>query len=368
MTVFDIEIAQAKLVAALSGAGSIADKRSNNMPILANVLLHATKDSVSIAATDMTLFVRSTLAADVRAHGSVCVSISSLLKLVRTLPDKPLRITGLDNHWVQLRVGRSEFKLMGVSESDFPELPVTAPKTVWQKFGSAHLRDLIDKTGFSVSTDEARVNLNGALFESDGKHATMVTTDGHRLTKLTIEASFPSTAIIIPRRGLLEIRKFFERHGGEMEIAIEGQHLFVRNDSASFTVKLNNVVFPPYQQVIPKDHRRRVIALRVELIEVLRRAEVMASEKTATVQVTLGKNVLVLSADNPDLGAAREEMEVEFSGEDLVAGFNARYLLDILEAMSTAKVALEFQGELDPCVVRPVDGPDYLSVVMPMRI
>ena len=136
----------------------------------------------------------------------------------------------------------------------------------------------------------------------------------------------------------------------------------------TLSIKLNNVTFPPYKQVVPTAHQRRVKADRQTLLGALRQAEVMAPEKTATVRLQLGPGKLELTADNPDLGVAHQEIEVEYAGDELVAGFNARYLIDVLEAMATESVNLEFQGELDPCVLRPVDGPDYLGVVMPMRI
>jgi DNA polymerase-3 subunit beta len=155
---------------------------------------------------------------------------------------------------------------------------------------------------------------------------------------------------------------------GEVGLAVDGQHIFIQAAELVLSVKLNNVVFPPYEKVIPSDHKRRVTAVREELIDALKRAEVMAPEKTATVRVQLDKGFLQLTADNPDLGVAHQELEIDFSGDPLVAGFNARYLIEILEVIDTKQVHLDFQGELDPCVVRPVGGADLLGVVMPMRI
>jgi DNA polymerase III subunit beta len=253
--------------------------------------------------------------------------------------------------------------------ADFPELPDAKGLTFTTVLGHV-LADLIHKTQFSVSTDEARVNLNGVLLECDGQSATMVSTDGHRLTKYTCPLSGPvlSKGIIIPRKGMLEIRKVLERSPAEVGVAVDGQHIFIQTADLLLSVKLNNVTFPPYQAVIPGQYRRRVTALREELVAALRRAEVMAPEKTATVRVELAENRLSLMADNPDRGVAHQELEIDYSGDPLVAGFNARYLIEVLEAIDTAKIHLDFQGELDPCVVRPVEGPDYLGVVMPMRI
>ena len=367
----EFEIDQSRFLAALGLAQTVADKRSNTQPILANVLLRATKDNKLVcSATDMMISVTETIPVEVKTPGALTLGVRYLHNVVRTLPAKPLRIKGLENHWAQVIVGRSEFKLMGQAPADFPELPDPTKGVKFTRVPSHILADLIQKTQFSVSTDEARVNLNGVLFESNGELGTMVSTDGHRLTKLSLPLAGPKLerGIIIPRKGMLEIKRVLDRLSGEVGIAVDGQHLFVQADELTLSVKLNNVVFPPYEQVIPREHKRRVTALRDELIDALRRAEVMAPEKTATVRVQLAPGSLQLTADNPDLGVAHQEIEIEYQGEPLVAGFNARYLIEVLEVMDTKQVYMDFQGELDPCVLRPVDGPDYLGVVMPMRI
>lgn len=367
----EFEIDQSRFLAALGLAQTVADKRSNNMPILANVLLRATKDNKLVcSATDMMISVTETIPVEVKTPGALTLGVRYLHNVVRTLPAKPLRIKGLENHWAQLNVGRSEFKLMGQAPGDFPELPDPTRGVKFTQVSGHAFADLIQKTQFSVSTDEARVNLNGVLFESNGELGTMVSTDGHRLTKLSLPLPGPKLerGIIIPRKGMLEIKRVLDRLNGEVGLAVDGQHLFMQANELTLSVKLNNVVFPPYEQVIPREYKRRVTALRDELIDALRRAEVMAPEKTATVRVQLDKGSLQLTADNPDLGVAHQELEIEYAGDPLVAGFNARYLIEVLEAMDTKQVHMDFQGELDPCVLRPVDGPDYLGVVMPMRI
>jgi DNA polymerase-3 subunit beta len=367
----EFEIDQPKFAAALAAAVSVADRRSSNQPILASVLLRADVHGLSMTATDMQVSVREVLDAAAVSHGGVCIAAAHLLNVVRSLPAKPLRIKGLENHWISVKTGRSEFKLMGQGPGDFPEIPEAEKTSAWTVVPCAGLRDAIDRTMFSVSTDEARVNLNGLYVESTGQRLTAVSTDGHRLTKLAAETPFPKTdKLIIPRKGLIELRKFIDKRPGEVAMASSGPsgHLFLRSGQAHMSIKLNNVVFPPYEQVIPKNHQRRVVADRAELIAVLKRSEMMAPEKTATVKLEIAKGSLVLTADNPDLGIAREEIDVEFKNKPLTTNFNASYLIEVLAAMTTAQVALEFQGELDPCVLRPVDGPDFLGVVMPMRI
>jgi DNA polymerase-3 subunit beta len=372
----EFEIDQARFLSALSLAQTVADKRAT-MPVLANVLLRASADGhVVCSATDMMISLTETVPADVRSPGSLTVGVKHLHGVIRTLPGGELRFRGLDNHWAQIVAGKSEFKLMGMPETDFPALPdpergAKGSKPVAFTTITGHvLSDLIQKTEFSVSTDEARVNLNGVLLESDGSIATMVSTDGHRLTKYArpMEGLVLDKGIIIPRKGMLELRRVLDRHPGEVELGVGDQCLFLRAGELTLSVKLNNVAFPPYKQVIPAAHKREVRVGRDELLGALRRAEVMAPEKTATVRVRLSEGTLELTADNPDLGVAHHEIAVDLRGEGLEAGFNARYLMAALEVIDGEDVRLQFQNELDPCVIKPGDEADFLAVVMPMRI
>ncbi|KIG12623.1 DNA polymerase III beta subunit [Enhygromyxa salina] len=372
----EFEIDQARFLSALTLAQTVADRRST-MPVLANVLLRATtNDELVCCSTDMMIALTETVACKVSDPGSLTLGVRHLHNVVRTLPSGAVKVKSLDNSWAQLLASRSEFKLMGMPEGDFPELPDPAGVSFTQ-IPSHKFVDLIDKTLFSVSTDEARVNLNGALFESDGAQATMVSTDGHRLTKYSIALEGPALAksIIIPRKGMDEIRKVLNRVEGDCKIGVSDQYLFVQAEALTLSVKLNNVTFPPWQQVVPKDFQRRAGIGREELMGALRQAAVIAPEKTATVKLQLDKGNLELHADNPELGAINLDLPVDYEGSSLTAGFNANYLIDALGAVHTERIYLDFQGELDPCVLRPAadDGEeaaqaDFLAVVMPMRI
>ncbi|EDM78858.1 DNA polymerase III, beta subunit [Plesiocystis pacifica SIR-1] len=371
----EFEIDQARFLSALTLASTVADRRST-MPVLANVLLRATTDDELVCcATDMMIALTEKVPCKVSNPGSLTLGVRHLQSVVRTLPSGALRIKSLDNSWAQILAKRSEFKLMGMPEGDFPELPDASGES-FTTVPAHKLVNLIEKTLFSVSTDEARINLNGAMLESDGQTATMVSTDGHRLTKFSLELeglALPRE-IIVPRKGMDEIRKVLNRVEGEVGIAVSDQYLFVEAEKLTLSVKLNNVTFPPWKQVVPKDFQRRAGVERTELIGALRQAAVIAPEKTATVKVQLDKGSLRLNADNPELGAINLELPVDYDGSPLTAGFNANYLIEALGALSADRIYLDFQGELDPCVLRPApddegnDPVDFLAVVMPMRI
>jgi DNA polymerase-3 subunit beta len=358
---------------ALAAAERFADKRSTQ-PALANVLLQAS-DQVVLSATDLMISLTQPIVADVRSRGSLMVSAAHLAKVVKTLPSGELRFRGLDNHWAEIVAGKNAFKLMGMPETDFPALPDPAKDgkkaVTFSTITGRVLADLIQRTGFSVSTDEARVNLNGVLLESDGTTATMVSTDGHRLTKYArpMEGLVLDKGIIIPRKGMLELQRVLDRHPGEVEIGVGRDFLFLRVDQQQMAVKLNNVAFPPYKQVIPTSVIRSVQVDRLELLGALRRTEVMAPEKTATVRLQIDADSITLTADNPDLGVAHHEIDATLDGKPMEAGFNARYIMAALEALDVDALLLEFQNDLDPMVIKASgDGIDFTGVVMPMRV
>lgn len=366
----DYLIDQARFLSALSLAQTIADRRST-MPALNNVLLSAENEEyISCQATDMMIASTERVPAKVQSHGKVCVGVRHLLNVVRALPAGQIHVVLLDNNRVQITTGRSEFQLVGLAYQDFPELP-TLKNTKVDKVRSSEFRNLFDKVLFSVSSDESRVNLNGALLVPDKQKVTMVSTDGHRLTLNSANLEFQHSSkrqIIVPRKGMVELKRALDRMGDECELAITDQHMFVRDDDLAISIKLTSATFPPYSQVIPQTFERVVILSRTTLLGALRCAEVVAPEKTATIRVHLEEHQLQLVADNPDLGNSDQTIEVDYSGTPLTVGFNARYLIEALEAIDTPEVRLEFQGELDPCVIRPNSDQDFLAVVMPMRI
>jgi DNA polymerase-3 subunit beta len=366
----EFRIEKSQLLKGLYLASGIADRKST-MPILANVLCRTEgKDHVLCAATDLTVAVMATLPAKVEATGGLTLGARQLHEIVKNLAGEEVHLRRNEQNWAEIRGGRAEFKLVGMADREFPKLPAVA-ETKLASVDSAALRDMFAKTAFSVSTDETRQHLAGVLFESDGKTARMVSTDGHRLSKVGRElpgGPALDKGVLIPRKGVAEIRRVLEGREKPTEIGFHQGHIFLRADEIALTVKLNEGQFPPYEQVIPKENDKVIVVNRAELLEAFRRVSIMASDKTMGVRVGVEKGRLSIEADNPDLGNARERLEVPYKGGAVQVGFNAKYFIDVLTEITTPEVKLELAGELDPAVVRPADGSDYLGVIMPMRL
>jgi DNA polymerase III subunit beta len=366
----DIRIDKNQLLRGLYLAHGIADRKST-MPILANVLLRSEgKDRVLCAATDLNVAVMASLPAKVEKEGGLTVAARQLYEIAKGLSSDDVLLRRTEQNWAEIKAGRAEFKVVGMADREYPKLPAVAEATT-AKVEASLLHDMIGKTIFSVSQDETRQHLAGVLFESDGQQARMVSTDGHRLSK--VGRPMPGgpalpAGVIIPRKGVSEIRRALEGRSTPCEIGVYQGHFVLKVEDIALTVKLGDGQFPPYEQVIPKENDRVLQVSRDGLLEALRRVSIMASDKTWGIRLALDKGRLSIEADNPDLGNARERLEVDYKGEALAVGFNARYFIELLTEMPGPDVRLELAGELDPAIVRPGDGSDYLGVIMPMRL
>jgi DNA polymerase-3 subunit beta len=372
----EFRIEKNQLLKGLYLASGIADRKST-MAILANVLVRTDgKDRLLCAATDLAVAVMAHLPAKIEAEGGLTLGARQLHEIVKGLSGDDVHIKRTEQNWAEIKSGRAEFKLVGIADREYPKLPAVSEAQL-SSVSAPALRDMFAKTAFSISADETRQHLAGVLFESDGKQARMVSTDGHRLSKVGRELSggpVLEKGVLIPRKGVGEIRRVLEGREGNCEIGVYQGHFVLRvkgsgeGDDISLTVKLNEGQFPPYDQVIPKDNERVLTVSRDELLDAFRRVSIMASDKTMGVRLALDKGKLGIEADNPDLGNAREKLDVSYKGAAVQVGFNARYFIDILTEIVTPEVKVELAGELDPAVVRPGDGSDYLGVIMPMRL
>ena len=364
----EIRIAKNEFLRGLRLAQGIADRKST-MPMLANVLLRTQgKNQLLVAATDLNVSLTAELKCTAISEGGITLGAKNLYELIANAPGDEVTLKKADNHWAEIKSGKVVYRIVGMPDRDFPKVPDHREAT-YSTLESAVLKEMIERTLFSVCNDETRFHLNGVFFESDGSKARMVSTDGHRLSKVerTI-ANGPklNAGVIIPKKGLMEIRRVLDA-GPSCKLAIKTPHLFLVQDDIALAVKLIDAQFPPYEQVIPKDHKRIITVDRVRFIDALKRAQLMSSE-TRGVKVAAAKECLTITSDNPDLGEVREEVDAEYNGEAIAIGFNPKYVVELLGQMASDQITIALGGELDPGLIRPVSSDEYLGVVMPMRI
>jgi DNA polymerase-3 subunit beta len=288
----------------------------------------------------------------------------------RLTPRSTRHLTKTENNWAQIKAGRARYKLVGTSDRDFPKLPDHREAT-FAEVPAATIAEMISKTLFSVSSDETRHNLSGIFFECDGQRATMVSTDGHRLSKVERDLGggpVLESGIIIPRKGVIEIKRLLENADETCDVAVSQGQIFVKAQDVVLSVVLVDAQFPPYREVVPSKAEHQIVLQRPLFLEALKRVSLMSSDRSWGIRMELSKARLRITSDNPDLGEAQEDLEIDYDAEDLTVGFNARYFIDVINEISRDKVVLELNGELDPGLLRPDETRDYIGVVMPMRI
>jgi DNA polymerase-3 subunit beta len=278
------------------------------------------------------------------------------------------------NSYLEIHCNRVRFTLAGTAAEEFPTLPEVSP-TAHVRLPAAVVASLIERTMYAASLDETRYNLNGVYFElaDENSKIRMVATDGHRLALIDRQLPAPApdlaSGVILPRKGLAELKRLVdEDDADEIELGIEGNSALARKGDVTLTMRLIEGEFPNYRQVLPKASSRRVTIAADSLAAALRRVALLSVERSKAVRVELVPGHLRLSATNPDLGEASEELDIDYQGEAITVGFNARYLLDSLAAFRTKEVELGLEDELSPAVLRPTEDPETLAVVMPMRL
>jgi DNA polymerase-3 subunit beta len=382
-----VVLGKKELLRVLARCQGVANRKST-MPVLGNVLLEVEgPDRVRLAATDLYLAISGMVGGRVEKGGSIAVGARDLFDRVRMMPEGEVEIETTGESAMTLRAGGSarRFTLHGVPGSEFPTLPMADGGAAVQTLQADVLARLIGGTHFSISTDETRVHLNSALFEWEEGRARMVTTDGHRLSKMEVPVSgdVGSASLLVPLKGVMELKRLCEEAIGEaskseseqeatlVRMLQSGPNAFFQVGAIQFSVKLADAQFPPYEQVIPASSEHTVRAPRAAMAEALRAVSIAASDRTGGVKLTLGDNVMRFESESPESGAAFDEVPVAYDGPDFMIGFNARYFLDVLAAMEEDDVVLAVSGELDPAVLKPAEQTttaSYLAVVMPMRI
>lgn len=371
-----IQIDKKEFLNLLSRTQNIVEKR-NTMPILVNVLIEAQEDRVRVFATDLEVSLTDEVKAEVFQSGKVAVNAKNLHDIIKELPEGFISLTKKENNWLEIKQNKSVFNIVGISADEYPVFP-TYTSNDFIKVEAKTLSEMIEKTIYSVSNDETRYHLNGVFFEkvehNGQQHYRMVATDGHRLSlvdRLVDDVNaqkMPQAGVIIPRKGLHEIRKILEQTQGIVEMAFEGSQLVVRSHSTVLMVRLIEGKYPNYQKLIPPTLAFKMVSKKETLLSTLKRVSLLSNQKSKGVTFALQNGMLEISSNNPELGDAKEEIEVQYEGDVMRIGFNARYILDILATMNDEAVSIELGGQLAPGIIRPAHDSSYTCVVMPMRI
>jgi DNA polymerase III subunit beta len=372
-TTMEITVSKFELLRELTATQGVVERKTT-IPILSNYLFEAAGDKLSLTATDLDLSLRTSCNAKVKKEGTCTIPARKLYDYVKLLPDADITIRLLENHWVSIRCGRSNTKMVGMARSNFPGLPVF-PSAGVIKIPAAVLRSMIAKTGFAIASEESRYTLNGALMVLKPESITMVATDGHRLAHVErtgekFEGVSGEMKTLIPKKAMDELKSLLDSEAETIDFAKDESTLFFRVGPRLLTSRQLTGQFPNYEAVLPKDVSKSITLQGEELGAAIARVAQFADERSRAVRLRLEKGELKLSASSTETGESEDSIEIAYDGEPMAIGFNAQYLIDFIKATGSREVKLELKDAQSAGQLRPAEGEDYKYryIVMPMRI
>lgn len=359
------------MIAGLQAVQNIVGSRTT-LPILSNVLLKGDDGRIEMTATDLDVTVSCSVEASIKKAGAITLPVKKLFGIVRELGNSEVELEGDERNGCKLKSGSSYYRINGLAAEEFPAMPAFSDKKKIE-ISQERLKGMLKRTSFAVSTDETRYVLNGIFVSFKDHKVTLVATDGRRLALMDEEADVNGenqTEFIVPTKAIAELNRLLQDKGGVEIRYTDNQAAFDLKGGEGIEVrvitKLVEGNYPNFKQVIPAESGERISLVREELLQALRRAEIMTSEKSNSVKLTFSKNNLSITANTPEVGEARESMAINYKGKDLAIAFNPGYLMDPLKALDNDEVFLELTDELSPGVLK-INGP-FLYVIMPMRM
>jgi DNA polymerase-3 subunit beta len=372
----EITVSRQDLVKELTATQSVVERKTT-IPILSNFLLEADENQLHLTATDLDQAIRTSAAVKVKKGGACTIPARKLYDYVKLLPDGDISIKLLENHWVQIRSGRSNTKIVGMARANYPQVP-DFPTISVTSLSLASLRTLIARTIFAISNEESRYTLNGALLILKAESMAMVATDGHRLSFVekageTLEGISGEKRVLVPRKALQELQQLLANSEAEkVEFADDEHTLFFRVGHRTLSSRKLTGQFPNFEAVMPRDNTKFAVVRSSELSAAIQRVAQFADERSGAIRMRLEGNELKISANSNESGESEDTIDTPYSSDPITVGFNSGYILDFLKALDNAgEVRLEFKDSQSAGQMRPED-PDaeykYRYVLMPMRI
>jgi DNA polymerase III subunit beta len=373
-TAMEITVSKSELLKELTATQGVVERKTT-IPILSNYLFEAADDRLTLTATDLDLSLRTSCAIKVKKEGSCTIPARKLYDYVKLLPDGDISIKLLENHWISIRCGRSNTKMVGMARANFPTLPVF-PTAGAVKIPAKVLRAMIGKTIFAIANEESRYTLNGALMVLKPESITMVATDGHRLAHVErpgerFEGISGEMKTLVPKKAMNELRILLDASDSDhVEFAKDDSTLFFRIGQRLLTSRQLTGQFPNYEAVLPKDNNKSITVKTADFSSAIQRVAQFADERSGAIRMKLEKNELKISSSSTETGESEDSLETAYDGDLVTMGFNSAYLLDFLKASGADQVRLEFKDSQSAGQLRPEEGEDYKYryIVMPMRI
>ena len=343
------------------------------LPILEDFLFEVEAGKLSVVATDLETVMRVRLDVESKESGKVCIPAKILLDSLKNIPDQPLAFNIDKNFGVEITTDNGKYKVMGENPDNFPKEPAADDTTSFTMPASA-LVTAINKTLFAVSNDDLRPAMTGVFFELDKGHIQFVATDAHRLVRYKrTDVKCPRTdSFIVPRKPLNLLKSALPDNEDPITVNYNSNHLFVKHGTTQMSCRLIDARFPDYKVVIPADNPYKLVLDKTAFQSALRRVSVFSNKSTNQVALNISGSELQLAAQDVDFSfEGNERMKCQYDGEDITIAFNARFLIEMLNAADGGEVRIELSTPTKAGILKPTeleDGEDLLMLVMPLML
>lgn len=371
-------LSRKEIIESLNSLQNITSKKSTTMAILANVLIETTQNGLILTGTDLEIGMRIHVPAQISGEGTLTLPSKKLYEIVRESGSATITIEETGNNWVTISAGLSTYNLAGMGSDEFPEFP-EFEDTSFTSFPSHIFLELIDKIIYSIANEQENIySLNSVLFEKEIRDNTsylkMISSDGHRLSIMekevneNIEGLLLNPVTLIPKKGIQEWKKFCEGRD-RIEVSFEKKQLVLRDATSVMIIRLKSGEFPNYSAIIDSIRLDNCIEInRIPFLDSLKRINLFTEDNFHTIQINIQNDVMVLSSQSAELGNAKDEQVISYSGEPLVLGFNCRYFIETLQVMECEKLEAYINGNNNPCLLKSKDDQGFLSIIMPMQL
>ena len=373
-----INVSREDFLAALSSLQNVTGKKGT-IAILSNVLVETDNDAITITGTDLEVGIRFSVPAEILASGSITMPAKKLFEIVRESSADLIHLECMDNNWIKITADSSSYNLAGMEADEFPSFPEYNEASLVSVDGEL-INELIDKTIFSVAPEgESQYNLAGILVEKevrdgDKNFIRMVSTDGDRLSLMEIEKGEElaglqiNTTALIPRKGIIEMRKFCDGLD-KVTISFEEKQVVLKSDNAILIIRMMNGDFPDYRNILKGNADETFVEIeRKALLNSMKRMNLFTEDRYNAVKFLIENNKLTLSSQNMDIGNAKDEMNIVYEGEKLELGFNGKYFVDVLQVLNSDTIKAFISSNETPCLIRADNEPGFVSLIMPMKL
>ena len=367
-----ISLQKAELERAINFVQGIIDKRTTN-PILSNILFSASDNKLELYSTNIDISSIEQIDASVEVAGRAVVSAKMLFDIIRKFPPGEIQLRRMDNNWLELKSSSVQYKLAGLHPEEYPTIE-KPKKADYVTIKSKILMNLIKKTIFAVSYEDVKKILGGILFDFNEENMfKLVATDGHRLALVKEPMSIKlkkkgEDSVVLPRKGMVELMKILESTEEEIKVSIDEKMAIFKTDTKVLMMKVLEGMFPDYSQVIPLENDKILKINRQRFYDALSRMVIVSADRSNIVRISFSNEGIVVSSESPNEGEGKEFVEAEYTGEKIDMGFNARYLMDILEVTEDEVVEMRMLDELSAVLVKPLTDENFINVVMPVRM